>query len=220
MRTTSNVAGAGFIADPASVVRNSGRQVDWARVPEDYRQAVGSTVTTSGAAAAAATSIPVVALSAALPVGQVLNFTGAGEFAILTAAAAVGATALTVEALDAGIESGDTATVAGTGKKRIPAGTVVSEFVTVSGAKSTRLIAPTAAAGGTAIGVIATDANEDAGSESLSGYGVITGAKVHEPLLPEATGTPRALPTALRNALIALDGGGFSFEPYTDSSAA
>lgn len=71
------------------------------------------TVTTSAQAAAAATSISVNALSGPIPSGTVLDFTGAGEFAVLTAAAAAGATSLAVEALDAQIESGDTALFAG-----------------------------------------------------------------------------------------------------------
>lgn len=70
-------------------------------------------VTTTAQAAAAATSIAVAALSAKIPAGAVLNFTGAGEFAVLTAEAAEGATSLDVEALDAQIESGDTATFEG-----------------------------------------------------------------------------------------------------------
>lgn len=68
------------------------------------------TITTTAAAIAGAVALAVTALPVALPSGTTLNFTGAGEFALLTAAAALGATSLTVEALDAAIESGDTAT--------------------------------------------------------------------------------------------------------------
>lgn len=67
------------------------------------------TITAPDGAAAGATSIVVTATLVALPSGTVLDFTGAGELAKLTAAAALGATSLTVLALDAAIESGDTA---------------------------------------------------------------------------------------------------------------
>jgi hypothetical protein len=99
-----------FVADWESIDRNTGRQIDWTRVPETYVTGTNYTITTGAQAAAAATSITVTALPIALPTGTVLNFTGTGEFARLTAPAAAGATSLAVEALDAQIESGDTAT--------------------------------------------------------------------------------------------------------------
>jgi len=88
-------------------------------------------VTTSGVAAIAATSIPVTALSGPIPLGAILDFTGAGEFAKLTAAAVAGATSLSVEALDAAVESGDTALYAGSPakKKRVYSGTLVGRTV-------------------------------------------------------------------------------------------
>lgn len=89
-------------------------------------------VTTSGSAAADATSIPVTALSGAIPSGTLLYFGEAKEFARLTANAAAGATSLTVEALPSAIESGDTATYAGTGTKpkTIKAGTLLGRTYT------------------------------------------------------------------------------------------
>lgn len=88
------------------------------------------TVTANGAAAAAATSITVDALPAAIPAGTLLDFTGTGEYARVTTAAAAGATTLAVDALDAGIEDNDTATYVPTGAKRyIPSGTAVGRTV-------------------------------------------------------------------------------------------
>lgn len=88
-------------------------------------------VTANGPAIATATSITVDPLPGALPSGAVLDFTGAGEFAKLTAAAAAGATSLTVEALDAGIEDNDTATYIPSGavKKTVLSGTVVGRTI-------------------------------------------------------------------------------------------
>lgn len=86
------------------------------------------TVTTPGGAAIGAVAIPVTGLSGPIPSGTILNFTGVGEFALLTAPATAGATSLTVEALDAAIEAGDTATYPGLGKKFVPSGTLLGQM--------------------------------------------------------------------------------------------
>lgn len=78
-----------------------------------------------GGAAQGATSIPVSALSGAIPSGTVLRFS-ADEFATLSSAAAAGATSLSVEALVNALESGDKATYPGTSnKKRVVGGTII-----------------------------------------------------------------------------------------------
>lgn len=59
-------------------------------------------------AAAAATSVPVAALTEAIPSGALLDF-GTNKFARLTAAAAAGAVTLTVAAIPTALVSGDTA---------------------------------------------------------------------------------------------------------------
>jgi hypothetical protein len=88
-------------------------------------------VATVGAAAAAqgATSIPVAALSGAIPNGTVLYFS-ATEYAKLTAAAAAGATSLTVEALVNALEEGDSATYSGVGIPTVVSGTLVGRTFT------------------------------------------------------------------------------------------
>ena len=77
---------------------------------DDLNLATGQTITTTAAAALAATSITVAALEYALLKGSVLVFDNAGMDtpveATLTAAAIVGATTLTVSALGAAIASG------------------------------------------------------------------------------------------------------------------
>jgi hypothetical protein len=76
-------------------------------------------------AAAAATSIPVNALSGPIPSGTVLNF-GTNKFARLTAAAAAGATSLTVAAIPTALVDADVATYAGVGTTvLVPSGTVI-----------------------------------------------------------------------------------------------
>jgi hypothetical protein len=171
-----------FVADWNSIARNTGRQVDWTRVPDSYKGGTTYTITTTAQAAAAATSIAVSALTVALPTGTVLDFTGAGEFATLTAPAAVGATSLVVEALDAQIESGDTASyiVSGSNAKVIKAGTVMCQLS--SGKMVPRVNRPGSEE---AIGLLMTMAEEGNRSDALTGYGVIVGGVIYETLLPE-----------------------------------
>jgi len=80
-------------------------------------------------AAQGATSVPVAALTGAIPSGTVLDFGGA-KFARLTAAAAAGATSLTVTALVTALVSGDTATYLPAGAfKTVPSGTVLGRTI-------------------------------------------------------------------------------------------
>lgn len=172
----------GFVADPESIDRNTGRQIDWSRIPASYLAGTSYIIKANGAASAAATSITVDAIPVALPVGTVLDFAGAGEFATLTAPAAAGATTLTVEALDAGIEDNDEATyrVSESNDKVIPAGTVMCELS--SGLVVPRVVRPGSE---TAIGLLLSTATENSKSDALSGYGIIVGGVIYETLLPE-----------------------------------
>lgn len=90
-------------------------------------------VATVGAAGAAigATSVPVAALTGAIPNGTILDFTGAGKFAKLTAAAAAGAVTLTVEALPQALVSGDVATYPGSSltMATVPAGSLIGRTI-------------------------------------------------------------------------------------------
>lgn len=61
----------------------------------------------TGGALAAATSVPVVALTKSMPIGTVVEFGTRAKTATLTAAAAVGATSLTVSALPFALTAGD-----------------------------------------------------------------------------------------------------------------
>jgi hypothetical protein len=83
-------------------------------------------VVTVGAAGAlaAATSVPVDALTGPIPSGTVLSF-GTNKFARLTAAAALGATSLTVAALPTALVDNDTATYSGVGPRRVVSGTLL-----------------------------------------------------------------------------------------------
>lgn len=212
-RTTTRTATQAFIADPNSIDRNQGRQIDWPNVGNNFRQVPGQVVTTTAIAAAAATSVAVSALAQALPSGTVLNFLpGAGKFAKLTANAAAGATSLTVEALPTALASGDTAVVAGSGPKTLKAGTVVGELL------GTGKVSPRVVTTNPAIGLLETDAVEDDLQDAASGYGVIVGGVIFENLLPDATGgPPKVLASAVKTELqTAGVGTGFAFQEYQD----
>jgi hypothetical protein len=211
-RTTTSISRAPFVVDPHSIVRLSGRQIDWAHVATSfYSTAVVVTVGTGGAAQGA-TTVPVTALPGALPNGTTLDFGGA-KFARLTAAAAAGATSLTVAALPTAVVAGDTATYVGpNGKKTLPAGTVVGSLLG-SGKVSPRIVTTNPA-----IGVLETSAVEGETQAALTGYGVIAGGILYENLLPDASGSPKVLATAVKTELNA-NGTGFAFEQYGDSRA-
>ena len=210
-RSTTYGSMPNFVADPESIDRNTGRQVDWNYVPDTYKAGTNYTITATATANAAATSITVTALLVALPTGTVLNFSNAGRFAILTAPAAAGATSLTVEALDAAVASGYTApyNVSYSQEKVIPAGTIMAEL-------SSGKIVPRAARPGseTAIGILwstATEARFEPNSDSLSGYGIIIGGVIYENLLPE---TITSYKSELQTAGV---GTGFAWSTYADS---
>ncbi len=203
---TAYVSSPAFVVDWNSIDRNTGRQIDWTRVPESYRAGAAYTVKANGAALAAAVAITVDPLPIALPVGTRLDFTGAGEFAILTAPAALGATSLTVEALDAGIEDNDEATylVSNSNKKVIPAGTVMCII-----AANNKMVPRVARPGSEeAMGLLLATASE--GDEGLTGYGVVIGGVIYENLLPE---TITSYKTELET-----NGTSWAWQTYADSS--
>jgi hypothetical protein len=212
-RTTSNPSVAGFVVDPSSVDRLDGRQIDWTQVGEERRETPGTAIVivVVGAAGAAggATSVPVAALSAAIPSGTTLDFGGA-KFARLTAPAAIGAVTLTVAALPTALVSGDTATYAGTkgsGNKVLKAGTAVGELL---GAGK---IGPRVLTTNPAVGLLATTAVENDPVASRSGYGVIAGGIVYENLLPDAVAG--VVPAGIKTEL-AANSKGFLFQTYGD----
>ena len=216
-RTTHYLTRLPFVVDPHSIVRDDGRQIYWDQIPPDTYATSTAVTATVGAAGAAqgATSIPVAALSGPIPSGVTLKFTGADEFATLTAPAATGATSLTVAALVNALESGDAATYrTGYGGRVIPAGTVMSEIT--SGANAGKLI-PRAITTETATCILETAAEEDSTSDALSGYGVIIGGALYENMLPEASGTPKVLNSTHKGELqTAGVGTGFAFRQYAD----
>lgn len=217
-RTRTVLSRPACIVDPESINRNNGgRQISFASLPDRYRQGAFSVTVGTGGAALGATTVPVTALEKAVPKGTVLRFS-ATKFATVTADADAAAVALTVEALVTALVAGDAAYTGGAGNsKQVPPMTVLCELS--SGADAgmcvPRAVAP---AGETAIGFLETHADEDSPTDAMSGYGVIIGGAIYENLLPDASGTPRRLPTGYKNELQAA-GTGFAFYDYEDSRA-
>jgi hypothetical protein len=211
-RTTYQPGRSGFILDAQSADRLTGRQINWALVGEDRRQTPGQIVVVGAAGAAiSATSVPVIALARALNSGTVLDF-GGGKFARVTANAAAGATAITVAAIPTALVSADQAVVAGSGAKFLPAGTVVGTLLDGPGKASPRILTTNPA-----IGILETNATDDPkSSDSSTGYGILVGGVIFENLLPEASGSPKVLASAVKTELAAA-GTGFAFQQYADS---
>jgi hypothetical protein len=208
--TTTFASAVDFIADLNSVDRNTGRQIDWSRVPDSYRTGASYTITSPAGAAAAAVALPVSALPVALPAGTVLDFAGTGRYAKLTAPAAVGATSLAVEALDVAIPAAGTATyiVSKSNAKVIPSGTTMCE-IAASGKIVPRAARPGAE---TAIGLLWGTAVENQPAMAQTGYVVIVGGVIYETLLPEVI-------TSYKSELV-TNGSGWVWQTYFDSSEA
>lgn len=121
-----------------------------------------------------------------------------------------------MDLLGTGGQIGWDAVVAGAdGKKTLPAGTVLSrraadgKLIPRSGVDI--VAEPTQ----TSVGLLATNAAEDAQHHAKSGYGVYVGGVVYETLLPDAGEADFG---AMRDELDAA-GTGFMFQVYSDSRA-
>lgn len=108
--TTIYGSSPGFVADPESIDRNTGRQIDWTKVTTAYMAGTPYTVTVNDADAAQGdTTLGVDALPVALPIGAVLDFgtLAADAYEIETSAqAAAAATSISVVALPVALPAG------------------------------------------------------------------------------------------------------------------
>jgi hypothetical protein len=118
--TTYNISMPQYIADPHSITRNTGRQIDWSLVPVSYAPGTDYTITVNQADVAAGdTSVTVDALPVALPAGTVLDF---GSY-----------DAVTVTIDDATTGAGDTSVGIASFTGFIPSGTLLDFGVDGSG---------------------------------------------------------------------------------------
>lgn len=216
--TDYTLSTAGFIVDGHSVDRDTGRQIDWANVPDSFKGGTTYTVTKNGAATEGDAAIVVDALPVAIPAGTVLDF---GEHSVdsvqmlakTTADAASGATNITTEPLGHAIEDDATATyvsAATRDDKFIPAGTIMAEMA--SGKVVPRSDRPGSE---TSVGLLATNADQGAEYNAKTGFGLLIGGVFYDNLIPDADdGSLSTYKTELASA-----GTGFSWRTYADSRA-
>jgi hypothetical protein len=171
--------------------------------PAQFAGDVG-TFAVVGAAGAAidATTVPVAALTAAIPSGVTLDF-GGKKFARLTAAAAKGATSLTVSALATALVSGDKAEYKGSDAdvKRVLSGTLLGRTFTERDASTP--FGPLAA-GDEEVFILyhdIDDANTIADAELYR-----PGSIVKENFLPDFSGQSTAVKALVRGAYICTRG--------------
>lgn len=117
MRTSINGSSPGFVADHSSVSRaGTGRQIDFSRLDDSYRQS-RTVVKANGVAARGATSVTVDALGEDLPVGTQLDFGDVANVTVTTSGvAAAAATSIAVNALSGPIPSGTLLDFTGAGE--------------------------------------------------------------------------------------------------------
>lgn len=203
---------ATFVADKNSIVRDTGRQIDWDLLDERYYHGAEA-ITATEPAVATDTEITVAALPVDVPAGTILDF-GPGTLAEVTEDAEAGATTLTVTALDAAIADNAVAYIGSglPGGKHVPGGTVMDLL-------ANGMIVPSAlaTAGVTAYCILETNADEFSNSDAATGYGCIRGGALFENLLPEATGDPAEIDDTWKTELRAR-GGAFLFEQFEDDT--
>lgn len=207
---------AGFLADPNSIRRSTGRQLNWNAMPDAARLGV-QFVTLSALANSSATTLAVTALPIDVPIYTELYFGEVGEAVRVTAPAKKGDTTLTVEATTTAIESGDKAPLPPTGtvlglnqiSKAVAAGKIMSQL-------SDGTIVPREYTSVTASHIILEGHVQNSRTESLSGVGTIVGGVLFKQLLPDFANTN----FATWIAELATNGCTFQWENYADTRAA
>lgn len=139
-RTYYTNSAPAFVADPHSLVRNGGRQIDWDYITDVYRS-TAATVTAGASAAIGATSLTVDALPVPIYAGTFLNF---GTYAPVT-----------VTVNDGSVSAGDTTLTVTALSGPIPAGT----YLNFSGGTNAQVaqLSADAAAGATSLTVYPLD---------------------------------------------------------------
>ena len=215
LRTTTYPTRQNFFVDPGSIVRGSGRQVDWDLVSDLFRAGSFNVVVGAGGANPGATSIPVAALQGNIPAGKVLNFGEANFVVTLSAAALAAATSITVVALPGPVQAGTlldfgsnkfarasadaAAGATSIAVDAIPTALAGTETATVSGQKYAQLT-DAADAGDTAITVEALAQGLDAADVAISDTGALGSDKYIPPgtVVCEIAATGKIVPRSSR----------------------
>jgi hypothetical protein len=203
--TSRNLSRLRFAADETSLERLGGAQIDWTRVTAvdaDNRKVVPSGTVMSRVTASG------------------LLVPRSATFALTNVS--VSSNVATATSVAHGLTTGDSITVSGASLAYVNG----VKTVTVTDANTITFPATGANASATgtivgarvAVGILETDAHDQAPADSLSGYSLLGGGVVYDNVLPDATGTPKAVPAAYK-AELATAGCTFKFVRYVDSRA-
>lgn len=166
-------------------------------------------------AAAGAVSLTVEALEVAWESGDTATSPAIRQLVYVTEDADEGDTEITVAPLDFWVNDGATATIGiTTGGRFIPAGTVMDLL------SSGKVVPSALGTGGvTAIGILETNAEEEARSDAITGYSVLQSGIFYENFLPEASGSPATISSTWKTELLAR-GGYWIFQQHSDNTSA
>lgn len=162
---------------------------------------------TVGAAGAAigATTVPVdPPLTSAVPNGTLLDFTGPGKFAKLTAAADKGATSLTVEALPSALAAGDMAYYSTSNRKFVQSGMLVGRTWTERDAAIG--YGPAQVTTDNEIHLLYFDVVDARTDNEAELYMARAGNVVYENLLPGWADMPPEIKNFIRTAYVCISG--------------
>lgn len=202
--TTYNISRVRGVADESSIERAGGHLIDWDSVTagaDGAKRLIGLQVVSRRADGKLQPRSHSVTLTSVVVASNVATATledhgfSAGEEIFVAGASLAYANGLVTIV---SVPDADTFTYAATGANATATGTITAARV--------------------AVGLLETNAAEDSDAQALSGYSLIVGGVLYETLMPDAAGSPKALPaqyrTELRNA-----GCTFKFVRYADSRA-
>jgi hypothetical protein len=203
----TRVSSPGAVVDPHSIILNSGRQVDWANVPDSFKNSAGDKELPAFKAmseTAAGLLVPrsaTTTLTSVVVASNVATATKTGHgFSVGEVVRIAGSNLSYANGLKtiATVPDADTFTFEATGSNATATGTITAVR------RATMLLA--------------TPAFENNKSDAMTGYGCIIGGGLYENMLPDASGTPKVLSDDIKDELNAT-GTGFYFEQYGDTRA-
>ena len=193
------------VADESSLERAGGHQIDWAAVTagaDGEKRVTGLAVMgrrVSGKLVPRSYSVTltsvVVAANVATATLAAHGFAVGDKLYISGGSLAYANGSITV----ASVPTADTFTYVATGSNATATGTITASFQ--------------------AVGMLETNAAQNAASHALSGYSLLVGGVFYENLCPDAAGDPKVIPAQYKSELVA-NGCSIKFAfPYADSRA-
>lgn len=193
------------VADESSLERAGGHQIDWSTITagsDGEKRVTGLTVMGRRASGLLVPRAFAKTLTSVVVASNVATATLVGHgFAVGDLIYVSGANLAYVNGLKtvATVADADTFTFAATGANATATGTITANFQ--------------------AVGLLETNAAQNAGSHALTGYSLLVGGVFYENLCPDSAGTPKVIPAQYKTELVA-SGCSIKFAPaYADSRA-